>query len=158
MFGKLGLRSATDSFTATLQWRQVGDDYRIRLSGPFGAGALQIEGDEQGVTLRTGEGQEYAAGSQEELLYQHLGWSVPLSGLRYWMLGRTPPEQEVSNPLLTAVSGPTALKTQSLAHQERHFRKRPGPSPPMPPMQTMQILPSRNGRKQPFQLDHSNPV
>jgi|GEM_PF-823329 len=97
VFGKLGLRSATDSFTATLQWRQVGDDYRIRLSGPFGAGALQIEGDEQGVTLRTGEGQEYAAGSPEELLYQHLGWSVPLSGLRYWMLGRTQPEQEVSN-------------------------------------------------------------
>jgi outer membrane lipoprotein LolB len=91
-FGKLALRSQTDAWSATLHWRQTGERYRIRLSGPFGAGALQIEGDSHGVALRTSDDQTLSASTPEELLYQHMGWWVPLSGMRYWILGRTEPD------------------------------------------------------------------
>ena len=93
MFGRLAMRSDTESFTAHIQWRQTGDAYRVRLSGPFGAGTLQIEGDAQGVVLRTSDDQSYVSSTPEELLYQHTGWWLPLSGLRYWVLGRTEPER-----------------------------------------------------------------
>ena len=93
MFGRLAMRSDTESFTAHIQWRQTGDAYRVRLSGPFGAGTLQIEGDAQGVVLRTNDDQSYVSSTPEELLYQHTGWWLPLSGLRYWVLGRTEPER-----------------------------------------------------------------
>jgi outer membrane lipoprotein LolB len=89
--GKLALRSDTDAFTATLYWRQVGDNYRIRLTGPFGGGGLQVAGDPNGVELETSDNKTYVADNPEELLYAHVGWRVPLSGLRYWIVGRVEP-------------------------------------------------------------------
>jgi outer membrane lipoprotein LolB len=100
-FGKLALRSQTDSWSATLQWRQRGDDYRLRLSGPFGAGAVQIEGDPDSVTLRTSDNQTITASSPEELLYQHMGWWLPVSGMRYWILGRTEPSADLPAEQIT---------------------------------------------------------
>ena len=101
VYGKLAMRSETDAWSATLQWRQTGDEFRIRLSGPFGAGALQIEGDAEGVQLRTADGRIAQASSPEELLYQHMGWSLPLSGMRYWILGRTAPQDDVPAEQIT---------------------------------------------------------
>ena len=95
VFGKLALRSSTEAWTATLYWRQQGDDYRIRLIGPFGGGGLEIAGDLNTVELRTADNQVHTARDPEELLYQHVGWRVPLSGLRYWILGRVEPEVPV---------------------------------------------------------------
>lgn len=94
-FGKLALRSEGESWAATLYWRQLGDDYRIRLTGPFGGGGLEIEGDMASVELRTADNKVYTATDAEELLYQHMGWRMPLAGLRYWMLGRVEPDAPV---------------------------------------------------------------
>ncbi len=94
-FGKLALRSEGEAWTATLYWRQLGDDYRIRLTGPFGGGGLEIVGDPSSVELRTADNKVYTATDAEELLYQHVGWRMPLAGLRYWMLGRVEPEAPV---------------------------------------------------------------
>ena len=94
-FGKLALRSEGEAWAATLYWRQRGDDYRIRLTGPFGGGGLEIEGDPNTVELRTADNKVYTATDVEELLYQHVGWRMPLAGLRYWMLGRVEPEAPV---------------------------------------------------------------
>lgn len=91
VFGKLALKSDSDAWTATLHWKQEGDHYRIRLTGPFGSGGVQIEGDPGRVELRTADNQVFQATDPEDLLYQHVGWRVPLSGLRYWILGRVEP-------------------------------------------------------------------
>ncbi len=91
VFGKLALRTGDAGWTATLYWKQEGDSYRIRLSGPFGGGGVQIEGDGDRVELRTADNQVFTSSDPEQLLYDHVGWWVPLSGLRYWMLGRIEP-------------------------------------------------------------------
>lgn len=91
-FGKLALRSEGEAWAATLYWRQLGDEFRIRLTGPFGGGGLEIEGDPSSVELRTADNKVYTATDAEELLFQHVGWRMPLAGLRYWMLGRIEPE------------------------------------------------------------------
>ena len=94
-FGKLALRSEGDAWAATLYWRQLGDEFRIRLTGPFGGGGLQVEGDPSSVELRTADNKVYTATDAEELLYQHVGWRMPLAGLRYWILGRVEPSAPV---------------------------------------------------------------
>jgi outer membrane lipoprotein LolB len=76
-----------DSFSADLIWTQIGAAYNLRLSGPFGSGALTIRGNDSKVILLTSDGQSFLASTPEELMMAQLGWSVPLSQLRYWLVG-----------------------------------------------------------------------
>jgi outer membrane lipoprotein LolB len=84
-----------DGWSATLRWRQEPQDYQIRLSGPFGQGAVRVDGTADGVVLRTGDGHRRSAANAEQLIAAELGAEVPVSLLRYWLLGRPAPEIEV---------------------------------------------------------------
>lgn len=95
--GKLSIRSEDDAWVAALNWRQDGDAYRIRLGGPLGQGGLELVGDASSVTLKTADNKTYTADDPEQLLYETVGWRIPLSGLRYWILGRTEPRVRVDS-------------------------------------------------------------
>ena len=41
--------------------------------------------------MRTSKNEVYVAKTPEALLQEHLGWQVPIQGLRYWALGRYDP-------------------------------------------------------------------
>ena len=41
---RISVRTSEDSFSADLIWTQIGEAYNLRLSGPFGRGALTIRG------------------------------------------------------------------------------------------------------------------
>ena len=69
---------------------QRGDEYRIRLSGFLGQGVVELHGLPGTVELRSADG-AYRAESPEALLHEHTGFSVPLQGLRYWVLGTVDP-------------------------------------------------------------------
>ena len=98
--GKLGIQSSEDSWSAGLNWRQDRNDYRLRLSGPLGQGLMELEGTAAGVVLRTSDDEEFRARSAEALMQRHAGWQVPLSGLRYWILGRPEPGAEITHLVL----------------------------------------------------------
>ena len=110
--GRLALRTARDALNARIQWRQDGDEYRIRLGGLIGEAAVEIRGGPAGVELLDRDGVHHAD-SPESLLHEHLGWSFPLQGLRYWVLGITVPGASVGRldldhqgrPLLLLQSG-----------------------------------------------------
>jgi outer membrane lipoprotein LolB len=93
--GKLGIQSSQDSWSAGLSWHQDGDSYRLRLSGPLGQGLMELRGSPDAVELRTSDDEVYRARTAEDLMQTHAGWQVPLSGLRYWILGRPDPETEI---------------------------------------------------------------
>lgn len=70
-----------------LLWRQRADDsFTLRLRGPFGAGAVAIEGDARGVIVRSKDGAHYTDDPQA-WMQTHLGWELPLADLRAWALG-----------------------------------------------------------------------
>ena len=92
--GKLGIQSVEDSWSASLNWSQDRDSYRLRLSGPLGQGRMELRGSPGAVELRTSD-DVFRARTAEELMQRHAGWQVPLSGLRYWILGRPDPDAEV---------------------------------------------------------------
>ena len=89
--GRVAVSSGSESFSATLRWRQARDGFRIQLSGPFGQGAVRVEGAGGGVVLRTADGRIARAPTPEALLAAELGVQVPVSVLRYWLLGRPAP-------------------------------------------------------------------
>lgn len=89
--GKIGLRGPQLAESAYLNWRQCGEDYEVRLSGPLGQTVARIEGRGAYLTV-TIQGREPVTTDQpEELLQQQLGWSVPLRALRYWVRAEAAP-------------------------------------------------------------------
>ncbi len=98
--GKIGLRGPQLAESAYINWRQCGDTYDVRISGPLGQTVARIDGT--GEQLRIWfEGQEPVQTSEPEaLMQQQLGWSVPLRALRYWVRAEAAPgaKSESSGP------------------------------------------------------------
>lgn len=89
--GKVGIRSPTDSGSATLFWLQRQDYVDIRLSGPLGRGAARLTGRPGDVLLEVASQGRYRAQSPEQLLQQQLGLNLPVSHLLWWIRGLPAP-------------------------------------------------------------------
>ena len=88
--GRLAVRSPEEAWNVRIRWVQDGGEYRIRLAGLLGEGAVELRGGAGAVELRSAHG-VYRADSPESLLRERTGWSVPLEGLRHWVLGTAVP-------------------------------------------------------------------
>ncbi|HET7796357.1 MAG TPA: lipoprotein insertase outer membrane protein LolB [Nevskia sp.] len=82
-----------------LDWTQSGERFDFRVSGPLGVGALAISGDPKGVEIRSKNG-VIVTGEPEAYMQEKLGWSLPLSLLRYWALGVPAPMRELPKPMM----------------------------------------------------------
>ncbi|TJY61871.1 outer membrane lipoprotein LolB [Sinimarinibacterium sp. CAU 1509] len=85
------INDANQGRTADLRWIQLGDgDFTLQLNGPFGIGAVEIEGSAAGVSVRTRDGTQYLS-DPEAWMQANLGWSIPIRDLRHWTLGLPAP-------------------------------------------------------------------
>ena len=91
--GRIGVTDGKDAWHASLYWTQRGQAYTIDLIGPLGQGRLNIQGDAQGVIVRTADGQLLNAAAPEQLLEQTIGMRIPVEGLRYWVRGLPDPNR-----------------------------------------------------------------
>jgi len=93
-----------DGTQASVRWRQQNLNSRIRLSGPFGAGAQELHWAPERVSIVDADGErslDYSgAKAAERFLQDQLGWSFPADSTRFWLRGlRDPaaPGQEIFN-------------------------------------------------------------
>jgi outer membrane lipoprotein LolB len=84
--GRVALRMEDEGWHGGLYWRQQGDAYQIRISGPFGQGGIRLDGERGRVRFQQGERITRATDAQA-LMQQELGWSLPLEGLDHWVRG-----------------------------------------------------------------------
>lgn len=93
--GRIAIRAANGGGQGSLHWEQRGELARIRLSGPFGAGAYVIEWDRERLTVTSRDGEvalDYAGPwAAEQFLYEQLGWWFPAIAARYWLRGLADP-------------------------------------------------------------------
>jgi outer membrane lipoprotein LolB len=108
--GRVGATNGKGSLSASMRWVQDRDGYQIRLSGPLGQGLVDVIGSGSGVSLRTGDRGTFFAPSPEVLLDEQFGWRLPVSGLRYWILGLPVPDAEVSSRELDVYGRITRLE------------------------------------------------
>ncbi len=87
--GRVAVRSEDEAWNVSMHWKQRGDAYRIRFRAPFGQGLMELSGGPAGVVMRTSDNRIISAKNPDDLLFDAVGWRVPLGGLRYWILGRT---------------------------------------------------------------------
>lgn len=90
--GRIALTSAEDSWTADLAWAHQRDNEQIKLSGPLGQGTLMIRLSENAVTVSEGDGKVESSDDPEGFINQRLGMFVPVTSLRYWVLGLPEPD------------------------------------------------------------------
>jgi outer membrane lipoprotein LolB len=88
--GRIALRTRDEGTSANVNWRQDRQTFVVKMSGPFGRGAVMFEGDGKKALLRDGEG-EIKAKTAGDLVKQRTGWHVPVENLRYWMLAMPVP-------------------------------------------------------------------
>ena len=94
--GKIAVTSSDDSWNANVLWRQQQEHYQIRLSGPLGQGIMELAGAPGRVAMRTAENEVFEAETPDQLVYEQVGWRIPVSGLRYWILGLAEPRASIA--------------------------------------------------------------
>ena len=90
--GRIAMQTTDDAWSASISWKQTGEDYDIRLFGPLGGKALSIKGGDNYVFLTTDKGETFSEASATTLIYRQTGWQVPVDGLRYWARALAMPE------------------------------------------------------------------
>jgi outer membrane lipoprotein LolB len=98
--GRIAIQLQKESGSASLSWKQSGQDYVIRIIAPFGRGTVELRGNSEGVTMRDAGNQLVRARDPETLLLESLGWQVPLTGLNYWIRGLPDPSVKINTLLL----------------------------------------------------------
>ena len=89
--GRLLTITGHETWNTGINWHQQAEHYRIMLIAPLGQGSLRIDGDLEQVTLQAHDSEPQQARDPETLLARQLGWHVPLTALRYWVLGLPAP-------------------------------------------------------------------
>ncbi|MFK7816549.1 MAG: lipoprotein insertase outer membrane protein LolB [Gammaproteobacteria bacterium] len=85
--GRLAGKSNNQGFRAGVQWNQLQNNYVIDLHGPLGRKVAVISGKQGNVQLKTSKGESFEADNAENLMQDLFGYSLPVNGLRHWLLG-----------------------------------------------------------------------
>ncbi|MBF8269259.1 MAG: outer rane lipoprotein LolB [Gammaproteobacteria bacterium] len=108
--GRIAMSMEKDAWSATLHWTQTDAEYELRLIAPLGRGSFELRGGNQGVTLRLQQNKVLRADNPETLLQDNFGWTVPVSGLQYWIRGIPEPDVKVKKMLLDEAGRISALE------------------------------------------------
>lgn len=92
---RVALRAGEEGGSGRLTWRQRGERYVLRLTGPMGWGGVELRGDETSVTVTAEGRRRHYESSPSEVLAAELGYELPLFGLRYWLLALPAPQNPV---------------------------------------------------------------
>ncbi len=115
--------------SGALRWQQDGEHFSLRIAGPFGAGALSMEGTPALVAIR-GKDIDLVTTEAETVLAQRTGWRLPLDSLRWWVLGT--PDPALALGQLTLDDAGQALQLQQAGWTLRYSDYHREPSSPVP--------------------------
>lgn len=86
--GRMAVQTESRGFSGSLRWKHTEEGDQFALYSPLGAQVADIRSGQDGVTLTTNDRKTYTAQDAETLLQQTMGWTLPLTGLTDWVLGR----------------------------------------------------------------------
>lgn len=91
--GRIAVAAGEDGFSGGFDWEQAGERADIVLSGPMGGSAMTIRviGDKAAVSVR---GEDLSGEDGEALFARYFGAdrSLPVSEMRYWLVGAPAPD------------------------------------------------------------------
>ena len=85
--GRVAVAVGHQGFNAGLRWTQAAAVTRLALTGPLGAGGVEVTADGGDLTVVTSRGKRLGNADARAELEDKLGFEPPLASLRYWVLG-----------------------------------------------------------------------
>jgi outer membrane lipoprotein LolB len=110
--GRVAVRAGEEGWQASVRWRQRDEVSEVRLSGPFGAGALQLRFDGTELSLTTARGDVLRGEDAALTLRQQLGFDPPIAELRHWLLASASPADSRAVIAAGANGRPATLSQQ----------------------------------------------
>ena len=85
--GRIAISDGKDGGSGRIDWKQHGSDFDIRLSAPVTRQSWRLVREGTSVRLEGLEGGTLEGTDAQALLYQALGWLVPVDALAAWARG-----------------------------------------------------------------------
>ena len=85
--GRVAVAVGKQGFNAGLRWTQSAAVTRLALTGPLGAGGVEVTADGGDLSVVTSSGKRLGNAQARAELEDKLGFEPPLTSLRYWILG-----------------------------------------------------------------------
>ncbi len=92
--GRVIVKTEDDSWSGLIYWDQQPDLYQIDFKTPLGQSMLQMQGDADSAVLKLANEKEFHAADAETLLYNKLGWGLPIKTLVSWVVGIPAPAEK----------------------------------------------------------------
>lgn len=107
------LRLEGELYHIGIGWQRAPGSFNMLLEAPFGQGVFRIESTPRdGYQLSLPDGRVYRNNTPEALLDEVVGWSLPISGLDYWIRAMPSPDSNYSHRI--AAGG----RTRSIAQDQ----------------------------------------
>lgn len=94
--GRVAVAVGKQGFNAGLRWTQTGASTSLALTGPLGAGGVQVTAEGGNLSVVTSSGKHLGDTEARAELQDKLGFEPPLTSLRYWVLGVPDPAASAS--------------------------------------------------------------
>lgn len=94
MNGRIALRIENEGWHANLRWQQNGETFLISIYDLLGRTVARLSGTPGKATLRTQSGEIFQAADAERVMFEQMGWSLPVRGMSHWVLGLPAPGAE----------------------------------------------------------------
>ncbi|MBW4050017.1 MAG: outer membrane lipoprotein LolB [Proteobacteria bacterium] len=94
--GRVAVAVGDQGFDAGLRWAQSGAMTHLALTGPLGAGGVEITANGANLSVITSSGKRMGNAAAREELEDKLGFEPPLASIRYWVLGVPDPAAPAS--------------------------------------------------------------
>ena len=89
--GRIAVKQDEKGNYGNIRWTKRDANTEITLFSPLGQVVAHILSQPETVTLTLADQRKFYAGNEETLMQQVLGYSVPVKGLNYWLLGGPAP-------------------------------------------------------------------
>ena len=84
--GRIKITLPDEVVSSNLRWTQTQTGFDAYLWGAMGAGTTHLYGNSQVLSIESGD--TNASGPPDEILSEHLGWTIPVDLLLSWVRGQ----------------------------------------------------------------------
>jgi len=85
--GRVAVAVGKQGFNAGIRWSQSGEVTQLALTGPLGAGGVEVTAEGAQLSVITSRGKRLGNTAARAELEEKLGFEPPLASIRYWVLG-----------------------------------------------------------------------
>ena len=124
--GSLSITHNKKRDIARFKWTQNQNDYIVNISGPLNINSIRIVGNPNNVELWRTSKQCIKASTPEQLTLDQLGWQLPVSNIRYWILALPTPTSKIDSIYFDQYGHLTDLKQNGWQIKYSEFQVQAG--------------------------------